>query len=141
MAETTKRCFIDTNIWLYAFVASDRQSQYETAKATVNRPEIFISTQVINETCVNLLKKAQWKEITVRELIVAFYEKYGVVDLDQTILQKASDLRERYSLSFWDSMIVASALNSGCEVLFTEDMQAGLVIDNRLTIVNPFIIR
>ena len=47
-------------------------------------------------------------------------------------------LAERYQLSIYDSMIAASALQSGCDTLWSEDMQHGMVIDGRLRIVNPF---
>jgi len=136
--EKTQRCFIDTNVWLYAFVESNGASKREIAKALASRQDIAISTQVINETCVNLLKKAALPETTIRQLVTAFYEKYAVTDIDRSTLLMASELREKYSLSFWDSMIVASALRSGCEVLYTEDMQDGLEVEGRLTIVNPF---
>jgi len=48
-------------------------------------------------------------------------------------------LRRRYSLSYWDSTIVAAALNSGAEVLYSEDMQHGLTVEGRLEIRNPFV--
>lgn len=134
----TKRCFVDTNVWLYAFTEPDDASKQAVAKAVVSRQDIVVSTQVINETCVNLLKKASLPEVTIRQLVVAFYEKYVVTEIDRSILLTASELREKYSLSFWDSMIVASALRAGCEVLYTEDMQDGLKIEGRLTVVNPF---
>jgi predicted nucleic acid-binding protein len=47
-------------------------------------------------------------------------------------------LAERYQLSIYDSMIAASALQAGCDTLWSEDMQHGMVIDGRLRIVNPF---
>ena len=47
-------------------------------------------------------------------------------------------LAERYGLSIYDAMIAASALDAGCETLWSEDMQDGLVLDDRLRIVNPF---
>jgi predicted nucleic acid-binding protein len=47
-------------------------------------------------------------------------------------------LAERYGFSIYDSMIVAAALSARCELLYSEDMHAGLVIDGRLTVVNPF---
>ncbi len=50
----------------------------------------------------------------------------------------ASWLRGKYSLSYWDSLICAAALEAGCAKLLSEDMQDGLVIDGRLEIVNPF---
>jgi predicted nucleic acid-binding protein len=136
--DEAERCFVDTNIWLYAFIESGDVVQREAAKAIVSRPEIVISVQVINETCVNLLKKAAVSEATIRQLVIAFYDKCAVIGLDQSTLLTASDLREKYSLSFWDSTIVASALHAGCETLYTEDMQDGLEVEGRLTIVNPF---
>ena len=51
---------------------------------------------------------------------------------------KASALREQHAFSFWDSLIVASALATNATVLYSEDMQDGLVVEKRLRIVNPF---
>ena len=47
-------------------------------------------------------------------------------------------MRERFSLSFWDSLILAAAVHCGATVLYSEDMEAGLQVDERLTIQNPF---
>jgi predicted nucleic acid-binding protein len=47
-------------------------------------------------------------------------------------------LAERYGLSTWDAMIVAAALLSGCDTLWSEDMQHGLIVDGALRIVDPF---
>ena len=80
--EETKRCFVDTNIWLYAFVESDNATKREVSKAVVGRQDVIVSTQVINETCVNLLKKALLPEETIRQLVIAFYEKYAVTAMD-----------------------------------------------------------
>ncbi len=132
-----RRCFIDTNIWLYAFIDSNTEPKRTIAKDIVQSQDIVISTQVINETCVNLLKNGALTEEYIRQLVLAFYEKYTVVELGQATILLASKLRERYSLSFWDSMIVASALHTGCAVLYTEDMQNGLLVAEQLTIVNP----
>jgi len=52
---------------------------------------------------------------------------------------KASDLRSRYSFSFWDGLILASALFADAEILYSEDMQNGLTVENKLKIVNPFV--
>ena len=51
----------------------------------------------------------------------------------------ASNLRDRYKFAYWDSLIVAAALDTGPDSLYTEDMQHGQVIEGRLTLVNPFI--
>ncbi len=50
----------------------------------------------------------------------------------------SSRLRSRYNFSFWDSLIVACALAGGASILYSEDMQDGLVVDGQLEILNPF---
>ncbi len=50
----------------------------------------------------------------------------------------ASSLREKYKFSYWDSLIVSSALKNNCKILYTEDMHHGLIVDGVLEIVNPF---
>ncbi|MGE0884434.1 MAG: hypothetical protein AB7P14_12890 [Blastocatellales bacterium] len=52
---------------------------------------------------------------------------------------KASALRSRHQFSFWDSQIVAAALSVGAEVLYSEDMDTTLVVENKLKIVNPLL--
>jgi predicted nucleic acid-binding protein len=132
-------CFIDTNIWLYAFIVGDNPEKTARAKTLIEtQSAVFVSTQVINETCVNLLRKAHFSEQQVQQLIESFYAKYAVVALSKPLLVKASAVREQHALSFWDSIIIASALATNATVLYSEDMQDGLVIENRLHIVNPF---
>lgn len=134
-----ENCFIDTNIWLYAFIVGDDPEKATRAKALIEtRSAIFVSTQVINEACVNLIKKAHFSEQQVRQLIESFYAKYFVVELSKSLLLNGSALRDQHALSFWDSLIVASALAAGAAVLYSEDIQDGLVIENRVHIVNPF---
>jgi predicted nucleic acid-binding protein len=55
-------------------------------------------------------------------------------------VRKAIDLAKRYSLSHWDSLIVAAALMADCRTLYSEDMQHGLVFDKQLAVVNPFLL-
>ena len=88
--------------------------------------------------CVNLIKRAQFSEQQVQQLIESFYAKYLVIELSKPLLLKASALREQYTFSFWDSTIVSSALYADASVLYSEDMQDGLVVENRLRIINPF---
>jgi len=99
---------------------------------------VFVSIQVINEACVNLIKKAYFSEQQIQQLIESFYAKYVVVELSKPVVLKASALRRQHALSFWDSLIVASALATDATVLYSEDRQNGLVVENRVGIVNPF---
>ncbi|MGA1870311.1 MAG: PIN domain-containing protein [bacterium] len=103
-----------------------------------SRENIIISAQIINEVCVNLIKKAQFSEENIQELVTSFYEKYTVIDNCKKILIKASQLRKDNRFSFWDSIIIASALSSITSILYSEDMQDGFVVENKLRIENPF---
>ncbi len=129
--------FVDSNIFLYAFLQQDSLKN-KKAKELVSNSNIVISTQVINEVSVNLMRKAKFTESQIQHLIESFYQKYQVLDINQDVLLVASNLRQRYNFSFWDGMVVASALLANAKILYSEDMQAGLIIDNSLEIVQPF---
>lgn len=141
MNDANQICFVDSNIWLYAFIREQDPAKTGIAGQLLVSTEnqIVISTQVINEICVNLLRKGKRDETTLRDLIHSFYRRYQVIALNQGILLRASEIRTTYTLSYWDSLIIAAALDGGATILYSEDMQSGLVIDNQLTIVNPFI--
>jgi predicted nucleic acid-binding protein len=131
--------FIDTNVWLYAFSASQDQQKHVAAQALIRQtPRIVVSTQIVNEVSVNLIRKFQADEQTVQKLIRSFYRKYTVIALNQHVLLHASDLRIMYQFSFWDSLVLASALTAGATIVYSEDMQDGLTVQNQLRISNPF---
>lgn len=137
--EPLSRAFLDSNLWLYALIESDDPTKTATARFTLQTVQPVVSTQVINEVCVNLIRKALLPELQIRELIQSFYQKCEVVELTETILRQGSELREEYGFSFWDGLIVAAAVAANVSVLYTEDLQNGLVVDHTLRIENPLI--
>ncbi|BAZ27720.1 PilT protein domain protein [Cylindrospermum sp. NIES-4074] len=78
-------------------------------------------------------------EEQIQTLIAEFAEGCEILPVSLETLQYAAKLRDRYSLSFWDSLIVASAILGEASILYSEDMQNGLIIENTLQIVNPFL--
>ncbi len=136
--------FIDSNIWLYRFLADqDPEPKEDTRKRKIaisltNLKTIIISTQVINEVCSVLKRKVNFSEADISQLIEEFEKQCLVIEITTSMLKKASELRTNYNLSFWDGLIVATALFSGANILYSEDMQDGLIVDNQLTIINPF---
>ncbi|NOZ71344.1 MAG: PIN domain-containing protein [Chloroflexi bacterium] len=134
-------CFIDTNIWLYAFILQQDKEKHAVATRLIEtQSDVIISTQVLNELTVNLLKKTYLGEAEIQKLVRSFYARYSIIAFDESILLEASELRTRYQLSFWDSLIVASALYVGADYLLTEDMQHNQVIGGELQIVSPFVL-
>lgn len=89
--------------------------------------------------CVNLIKKVNFSEEKIQHLIESLYKKYTVFELSQDILLKASKIRANNHFSFWDSVVGASALDCDANYLLSEDMQDGFNLENKLTIINPFI--
>ena len=135
---TQNRCFFDINIWLYAFAEVDDKRKSSIAKSIIQSSEVVVSIQVVNEVCVNMLKKTSIPEQDIQALVTSFYEKYTVTNIDKSILIKASELRRQYSLSYCDSLILANALVADCVILYSEDMHDGLLVEQKLTIANPF---
>ena len=130
-------CFIDSNIWLYAFTDEDLKKK-DIAQSLIKSSRPVISVQVINEVCVNMIKRLNFPEKQINELVETFYQKYEVIELHKGLLLSASQLRQDYVFSYWDSMIVAAALASDVNILYSEDMQHKLIIRETLQIVNPF---
>lgn len=135
------KVFVDSNIWLYALLQrSNDDARHQRAMDflfTLSRP--VISSQVIRETCNNLIKKSSMPEERLRILIQGWYQDCEVIVSNAAQHLMASRLRESYSFSYWDSLIVAAAVDAGCTTLFTEDMHHGQQIDETMTIANPFI--
>ena len=129
--------FVDSNIWLYAFIKTWDQNKSTTAQSIIQKHEIIISTQVIKEVSVNLIKKASFSEEKIQKLTKDFYRKYNVLEISENILLKASYIREHHNFSFWDSLILASALYANVDILYSEDMQDNFIIE-KTRIINPF---
>ncbi|QTR53911.1 PIN domain-containing protein [Thiothrix unzii] len=131
------KVFIDSNVFLYTFTDKEPLKQ-NIAKALVLAGRHTISVQVVNEVSNNLLKKLGLVNADVQDFVDDCYSRYQIENLSQAVFGKAASLRERYRFSYYDSIIVSSALLSDCQVLYSEDMQHNLLVDNQLTILDPF---
>jgi len=131
------KAFCDTNILIYAY-SSTEKLKAEIANEVLFRQTVVISTQVINEFINVGLKKLKLTENQLKDAIVELNSAFYVSSFSLNTQQLALEIKSRYKLQFFDSLIIATALENSCELLLSEDMQHGLVIDERLTIVNPF---
>ena len=134
--------FLDSNIWLYAISKEsknlDNERKRTTAISLTQNENIVMSFQVINEVCANAIRKLAFSEEQIRILITSFFTSCFVIEQNRNLLTEASQLLTQYRFAFWDSLIVASALQANVTILYSEDMQDGLRINNQLEIVNPF---
>lgn len=134
------KVFIDSNIWLYALIENQDVSKYQYASALIlNQRRPVISSQVIREICNNLIKKTSLPEERIQALITGWYQDCEVTPSNAAQHLLASRLRGSCSLSFWDSLIVPAAIDAGCTILFSEDLQNSQIFVGCLTVVNPLI--
>jgi predicted nucleic acid-binding protein len=131
--------FVDSNIWLYAFVQNPLDTRHQRAASFVLALECpVISSQVVRETCFNLVKKSGRTESELQLLLTDWLLACEVIHSNVVQHVLASQLRQDGGFSYWDSLIVAAALDAGCATLYSEDMQHGRVLRGQFTIVNPF---
>lgn len=134
--------FIDSNVFVYLFDDTDPPRQ-ATARRVVERGiatgSSVISFQVIQEV-LNVTTHKMARPLTGADAI-AFFDTILApmwrVFPSAELYRRAVEIKVRYQLSFYDSLIVAAALETGCTRLLTEDLQDGQTISS-LTVVNPF---
>ena len=131
------KIFVDSNIWHYAFM-SNQSDKKKKAQQIINNSKIVLNTQVVNEVCYNLIRKANYSNTDIGKFINNLNIIYTIFNINISTILKASELREIYGSSFWDSLIIASALENGCNILLTEDISGADLIENKLKIINPF---
>jgi len=142
MTENTSYQFIDTNILIYAYDEDGGEKQ-EKAKELLR--ELWyndtgcLSIQVFQEFFVTVTQKiAQPLSISEATDVILDYGQWRVHSPTVDDIQKAIRLQTRYQISFWDAMILNSAISLGCEVLWSEDLNVGQIYDGML-LSNPFV--
>ena len=139
MKQMSDKVFLDTNILIYSYSKDEKQKQKIALKVIDKYSRgIIISTQVINELTNILFKKFKIDATTIKKTIIELDSVFNIEEFDIVTQIKAVEIKEKYRLQFYDSLILATALENRCTILFSEDMQDGQVIENTLTIVNPF---
>ena len=132
------KIFIDSNIFLYAFNDDDIDKQKIATKIIMCKDNsYYISLQVINEVSNNMLRKLKFTNTEIKDFVNDSYERYSVTDIKKETFLSACDIRDKYNISYYDSLILSSAINSKCNILYSEDMQHNQKIES-LTIINPF---
>ena len=127
--------FFDTNIVLYLLSAdADKADRAEALLAGGG----VISVQVLNEFASVASRKLNMPWADIREALNQVRAVCRVEMITVAIHERGIALAERQGFSLYDAMIAASALTAGCATLFTEDFHHGLVIEEQLTIANPF---
>ena len=136
-------CFVDTNILVYARDSSEPEKQVlaEQWLTQLWQHELGrISTQVMNEYFVTVTQKLkpglsiEQARSDLRALAV-----WQPLDISLTLIESAWDIQDQYAYSWWDTLIISSAIFLDCRYLLSEDMQHEQSI-GKLSIINPFLV-
>ncbi len=134
-AETSPKMFLDSNVLIYAL--GQDAAKKAVAVALIGGGAV-ISTQALGEIANVMRRKLDFTPQQVGEVVADLIQRLDVVWISPPTVLAALELAQRYSLSHFDAQIVASALESDCEALYSEDMQSGQVFDRQLRVINPF---
>lgn len=135
--------FIDTNIFIYLFDETDdrkRTIAEQLVRSALETRSASVSHQVVQETLNVVTRKlsspmsAENAQRFLDQILAPLWQ----IMPSLALYRRGLDIQSNYKFSFYDSLIVAAALESGCTRLYTEDLQHGQKIDG-LVIENPFI--
>ncbi len=122
------KAFFDTNVLAYEFEQKDltkRSVPKELLGKWRPSGNMIISVQVLQELYVVLTRKMGVAEEDA-EKVIKIYAKLPVIITDTELVLYGIEISRRYKISFWDALIVAAAVRSGCYIIFTEDMAHGI---------------
>jgi predicted nucleic acid-binding protein len=128
--------FFDTNVLIY--LASSDSAKADRAETIISNGG-NISVQVLNEITNVARRKMRLSWHDTHAFLSMIRGLLLVSPLTIEIHDNGLAIAERYNLSIYDAMIVAAALQAECGVLWSEDMQDGMMIDKKLHVVNPFV--
>jgi len=128
--------FADTNIVVYVF---DTNESKKAKAIEIIQQQPLISSQVIIESlnvCVKKLKLSKEKSIKNADYLMQYCQYFSI---GTSTFIKAFDISKKYGYSHLDSLVIASSIESGCKILYSEDLQHKQIIENKIQIINPFV--
>lgn len=132
------KIFLDSNLWIYAYDNRDPSKQNITRQLILqNADHIVISTQILGEIYHVLTRKKLQPPNQIAAIMQDLMDNFQPIAIDVAQVRKAIALQSITRYSYWDSLVVATAITAGCLTLYSEDLQHQRRLDN-LTILNPF---
>lgn len=136
----TSRAFVDTNVWVYAVDDGEPDKQARARQVLEPSPDkdFVVSAQVLGEFYVTVRRKlAETLPESAAIALVDRMRQLPVVALDANLVSTAIVNAREWQLSYWDALIIAAAEASGCDLVFSEDLNHGQVYGS-VSVDNPF---
>lgn len=131
--------FIDTNVLVYATLGQDpaKMRRAREVLAELRSEETgVLSLQVLRELASVLYRKSGWPEAQVQKTVDGI-AVFPCLEETRKTLRRGMALKARYGLQFYDALVIAAAIEAGCDTVYSEDMGNGAVYEG-VRVVNPF---
>lgn len=133
------KVMLDTNLWVYFYAKNPQDKCLKVIKIINDNFELLtVSTQILGELYNVLTKKNLTTKAEAKQIIGEVATNFTVVEIDILKVLAALDINIGYGYSYWDSLVISTALLNDCNILYSEDMQHNQLIENKTRIVNPF---
>jgi predicted nucleic acid-binding protein len=133
------KAFLDTNLWVYFYTKDPlEKTKIVSNLITENRHSLILSTQILGELYNVLTRKKLFTKPQTASIIKTLVNTFLIHDIDSLKVLKAIEISDRYGYTYWDSLILSTALLSYCTILYSEDMQHSQQIEGAISILNPF---
>jgi predicted nucleic acid-binding protein len=134
------KVLLDTNLWVYLY-SKNPADKYEKVNTLLSSQieSLVMSTQILGELYNVLLKKKFRTQAQAQEIISQLIAGFDITEIPATQVIEAIKINVRYGYSYWDSLLVSTALLNNCSILYSEDMQHDQLIEGKLRIINPLV--
>lgn len=132
----TNKIALDTNVLVYLHDASNPVKRATAKNLLADNPNI--SSQVVSEYLNTMRRLLELPKDELLAQAAGLFSGCTILPSLPDTLLLASALVKKYQFQMFDAVIVAAAIEGSCDILYSEDMHHGLVVDKRLTITNPF---
>ncbi|MBF0467543.1 MAG: PIN domain-containing protein [Desulfamplus sp.] len=127
--------FLDTNVLIYSI---GNIISKKTIAINLIGKDAVISTQIITESANVMSRKLKYGYPEIRVITNRLTEEMSLHIITHHTIKTALDIAEKYGFSYYDSQVIACALESDCYILYSEDLQHNQLIENSVRIINPF---
>jgi predicted nucleic acid-binding protein len=132
------KAFIDTNLWVYLYAQNEPKALRVRQLVNDHFSNIVLSTQTLGELYHVLTRKAFCAPEQARAIVSEMCATFPVLPVAVEHVLQALDIVNEYGYSYWDSLLLATALLNDCINMYSEDMQHGQMI-GKLQITNPLV--
>ena len=134
------KVLLDTNLWVYLYSQNSQNKSVKVRELVNNNfTSIIISTQILGEFYNVMIKKKLKPKDEAKQIILEMVTNFTIVEIDVLKVITALDINSKYGYTYWDSLVLATALQQNCNILYSEDMQANQLIEQKTIIINPFV--